>query len=62
MLGVLELQKALNLAFDQGLDLVEVSLMLHRQYVKLLIMENTSIKFKKNRQRQKNKKPLRLKR
>ena len=25
MLGVLDLQKALNLAFDQGLDLVEVS-------------------------------------
>ena len=58
MIGVLEREKALKLAFEQGLDLVEVSPMLHHLFVKLLTTENTNIRFKRNRPKLKKNKKL----
>ena len=60
MLGVYDVQDAVKLAFEQGLDLVEVSPNASPPGCK--IMENISIKYKKSRLKpKKNKKPLRLK-
>ena len=63
MLGVLELQKALNLAFDQGLDLVEVSPNASPPVCKIIDYGKYKYQIqKKQAEAKKNKKPLRLKR
>ena len=56
MIGVVKLQKALDMAEDIGLDLVEVSPnMPSLLYVKYLIMENLNLRPKKKQQKQKKK-------
>ena len=63
MLGVLDLQKALSLAFDQGLDLVEVSPNASPPVCKIIDYGKYKYQIQKNKLRQeKNKKLSKLKR
>ena len=62
MLGVLEIEEALKLASDQGLDLVEISPKAKPPVCKIIDYGKYKYRIQKNRQRHvKSKKLLRLK-
>jgi len=61
-LGVLQTKEAIQIAKDEGLDLIEISPNAIPQFVKLLILENINMIYKKKQTRlRKNKKWLSLK-
>ena len=63
MVGVLETREAIKMAFDQGLDLVQVSPNASPPVCKIIDYGKYKYQLQKNKQKlRKNKKPLRLKR
>ena len=55
MLGVFDTHDAVKLAFDQGLDLVEVSPNANPPVCKIIDYVSTNIKYRKNKQKLKQK-------